>query len=76
MPKKQVALMREHGMIPVSQVARIIGVHVSTVYRWIDTQWIKAERLNNHWYIDAEHLADRYTHLPIIEKELIAALEG
>jgi excisionase family DNA binding protein len=48
---KQAALMRTRGLYPIPEVADLIGMSSSTVYRWIDNGKVEGTTLGSARYV-------------------------
>lgn len=48
---KQSEIMRSKGFLAATEVAERCGVHVSTVYSWIEKGDVEGERIGNRRYV-------------------------
>lgn len=52
----QAGLLKSKGYIPAPAVARAVGRHMSSVYRWISAGHLKATQVGRSWYVEKESL--------------------
>lgn len=54
--------MREKGFLTCTEVARRIGIHKATVYRWVKDGRVRAKDFSGAYYVEwasvVEHLGD------------------
>lgn len=56
---KQTALMRKDGYVTAAEVARAIGIDLSTAHRWVKTGAMPGARFGWCWYVDIHAFVDK-----------------
>ena len=52
------SVMKARGLFSVSEISQKLGVHPTTVYRWIDANKIEGGRAGGRRYVDLESLKE------------------
>lgn len=65
-------LLKKEGLIKTRDASLAIGVHISTIYRWIKAGKICGIKVGSFWYVQKEELAEIYSGVPIIQKRIRA----
>lgn len=52
----QVAIMREHGYLPTSEIAEKMGITGTTVSRWAESELVESELVGNRRFVKIDSL--------------------
>lgn len=55
---KQTEMMRKDGYVTAAEVARAIGIELSTAHKWIHTDKMPGKRFGWNWYVDIHAFFD------------------
>jgi len=62
--------LRADGWLPAAQVARALGVHVSTIYRAASDGKVAGRRVGRAWYVQKASILAYYGNAPEVREAL------
>lgn len=65
--------MREDGYITASSAADAVGVHITTLYRWVESGKLTGTQVGRAWFVRVHDLLDMYSNAPGIQRRIRAA---
>lgn len=66
---RQIDVMRARGLIAAADAARLLSMHVTSVYRWMDEGEVEGKKVGKRRYITATSLEAR---MPAMAAEIRA----
>ena len=72
-------LMHKQGYLTTNELAECLEVHLQTVYNWIKSCDVEAEKVGSSWWISTKSVVAKYADTPLaseIRKRLEKATKG
>jgi excisionase family DNA binding protein len=72
----QSEIIKRDGLLTAQDAANAIGVHISTVYRWIYSGKLAGSKIGFFVYVKADDLLSQYQGSPEIQKRIRQAVQA